>query len=168
MSNDRTLAWVGFILLLLALVVPMWTVELGSQTDQEVGERALAYPWHPLSEYTSSWLPYATLGIMILGGAWAGLRLVAVSEKYEPAAWARDLPRIALVLAGAALSVMAWPANFADGSDLNFWGRVVFAFEDAPQHEFYLATSPGWGWWLLWLSAFSFLFARRAIPEERA
>jgi hypothetical protein len=144
LPSDRFFAFVAFLLLVTALLLPWWLITLDDGTTEARGE---FHAFRPQEPWTTSFGPWLT---GILAGAAVALlfvRLAAGSHLHEPASWRRDLAVAAGLVAAAVASCLLWPAAVPW-----FWGDRTHVDPEGIGPATTESAMPGLGWWLALLA----------------
>lgn len=155
LAASRRLALPAFLLAVTSMLLSWWRVTWSSGGAAVRDDVRLFRPEPPL---TTEWAPWLTGGFVVAAAVLLFVRLAARSERHEPHAWRRDLAVAAVLLAGALLSCLLWPADVP-----SFWGGRTYAVENVTT-EVTESTMPGLGWWIATV-ALALLAAARLLAR---
>jgi hypothetical protein len=138
--TDRALAFVAFLLLVTALLLPWWRVTLD---DGTIASRYDFRAFQPDEPWTTGWAPWVTGILAAAAAVLLFVRLAAGSHLHEPASWRRDLAVAAGLVAAAVVSCLFWPEAIP-----SFWGGRTYHLANTTGPDTTETAMPGLGWWL--------------------
>jgi hypothetical protein len=142
---DRTLAFVAFLLVVTALLLPWWRVTID---DGSIAYQYDFRPFRPVEPWTTSWAPWLTGALAAAAALVLFVRLAAGSHLHEPASWRRELILAAVLVTAAVLSCLLWPEAVP-----SFWGGRSYHYANTTGPDTTETAMPGLGWWLALVGA---------------